>query len=189
MADAPKVQLARYDNSNYDPGAGAVKRSIWFLVNALFIHTKLHPSSGLRVALLRLFGAKIGQGVVIKPGVNVKYPWRLVIGDHVWIGEDAWLDSIVTITVGSNCCISQGAYLCTGNHDWTDPAFGLRLASITLEDGVWVGAKALVGPGVIMRSHSIAAAGSVISKDTQAYGIYRGNPAEKVGERKIRPDA
>jgi len=77
--------------------------------------------------------------VVFKPSINVKYPWKLEIGDHSWIGEGAWLDSLAPIRIGSNCCISQGVYFCTGNHDWTDPAFGLIVKPIVIEDGAWVG--------------------------------------------------
>ncbi|MGD0581153.1 MAG: putative colanic acid biosynthesis acetyltransferase, partial [Bryobacteraceae bacterium] len=93
--------------------------------------------------MLRLFGARIGQGVVIKPGTRVKFPWRLQIGEHSWIGESAWLDDLSEISIGSNCCVSQGAYLCTGNHDWSDPAFRLIVRPIVLCDGSWVGAHAV----------------------------------------------
>lgn len=179
------VNLASYDNARYDPGAGGLTRLIWFLLNALVIQCKANPSSGIRVRLLRLFGATIGSGVVIKPGVNVKYPWHLRIGDHTWIGEDAWLDCLELIQIGAHCCVSQGAYLCTGNHDWSDPKFGLIVKPIVIEDGAWVGAKAVVLPGVTIKTHSIVTAGSVASKDTQPYMIHRGNPAEPVKERRI----
>ncbi|QNN25061.1 colanic acid biosynthesis acetyltransferase WcaF [Planctomycetales bacterium ZRK34] len=186
MSDKPPVQLARYDNSDYCPGAGRAVRAVWFILNEIIIRCRLNSFSGLRVATLRAFGAKIGDGVVIKPGVSVKYPWNLSIGDHTWIGEGAWLDSLTTINIGANCCISQGAYLCTGNHDWADPAFGLVVKPIVIEDGAWVAAKAVVLPGVTLGDHSILTAGSVASKKTESYGIYRGNPAERVGERTIR---
>jgi putative colanic acid biosynthesis acetyltransferase WcaF len=97
-----------------------------------------------------------------------------------------WLDSLAPIRIGSNCCISQGVYFCTGNHDWTDPAFGLIVKPIVIEDGAWVGARATVLPGVTVKTHAIIAAGSVISRDAEAYMIYVGNPAVAVKERKIR---
>ncbi len=185
MTPQGKVNLASYENSGYDPGAGFVTRTVWFLLNALIIQSRSIPSSGLRVRLLRLFGAKIGSGVVIKPGVNVKYPWRLRIGDHTWIGEYTWLDSLAPIDIGANCCVSQGAYLCTGNHDWSDTKFSLIVKPIVIEDGAWLGAKAVVLPGVTIATHSIVTAGSVASKNTQPYMIHRGNPAEPIKERKI----
>lgn len=180
------VDLSKFDNSWYHPGRGFLIRTLWHFVNALFLHNPFNPSSQLKVMILRLFDARIGEGVVLKPSINVKYPWNLEIGDYSWIGENAWLDSLAPIKIGSNACISQGVYFCTGNHDWTDPAFGLVVKPITIEDGAWVGARATVLPGVTVKSHSIVAAGSVIAKDTVAYGIYAGNPAVKVKERKIR---
>lgn len=182
------VDLSRFENSWYDPGRGFVVRTVWHLMNALFLINPLNLSSGLKVIVLRLFGARIGEGVVIKPGVNVKYPWRLEIGDHTWIGENAWLDSLDHIRIGSHCCISQGVYFCTGNHDWTDPAFGLVIKPIVIEDGAWVGARATVLPGVTVASHSIVTAGTVMAKDTEANMIYAGNPPVVIKERVIRED-
>lgn len=179
------VDLSRFDNSWYSPGRGYLIRSIWHFVNALFLQNPLNPSSGIKTRLLRLFGAKIGSGVVLKPSINVKYPWNLTIGNNTWIGEHAWLDSLAPIYIGANACISQGAYFCTGNHDWSDPAFGLVVKPIIIEDGAWVGARATVLPGVTIKSHSIVAAGTVIAKDTEPYMIYSGNPALPVKERKI----
>ncbi len=180
------VYLSRFDNSRYDPGRGFLTRALWHFMNALFLQNPLNPSSKLKIILLRFFGAQIGEGVVLKPGINVKYPWNLQIGSYSWIGENAWLDSLAPINIGSNVCISQGAYVCTGNHDWADPAFGLIVEPVTIEDGAWVGARATVLPGVTMAIQSVIAAGSVISKDTWPYQIYSGNPAVAVKTRKIR---
>jgi putative colanic acid biosynthesis acetyltransferase WcaF len=134
---------------------------------------------------LRLFGAKVGIRVVIKPKVNIKYPWKLVIGDNCWIGEDVWIDNLTTVNIESNVCISQGAMLLTGNHDYKKSSFDLVTGEIILEDGVWIGAKSIVGPGVKCRSHSVLTAGSFTSKDLDAYGIYQGNPAIKIRNRVI----
>lgn len=179
------VDLSQYNNSWYSPGRGAAVRLLWHLTNAIFLDSQFILSSRLKVLLLRLFGAKVGEGVVIKPRVNVKYPWHLQIGDHVWIGEGAWLDSLTTIQIGSHVCLSQGAYLCTGNHDWSDTAFGLIIKPVLIEKGCWIGAKAVVTAGVTMGSHSVLTSGSVLTKPTEAYGIYCGNPAMKVRNRQI----
>lgn len=132
---------------------------------------------------MRMFGARIGRGVVIKPGVHVKYPWRLVIGNHTWLGERCWIDNFVEVTIGSNVCISQGAYLCTGNHDWTDPAMGLVVKPITIADGAWVAAFSRIAPGVSIGEGSVVTLGSVLLTDAEPGGIYSGNPATKVRER------
>jgi len=136
--------------------------------------------------VLRRFGARVGLGVLIKPNVHVKYPWHLEVGDNVWIGERAWIDNFVTVRIGSNAVVSQGAYLCTGNHDWSDPGMGLMVKPITVEQGAWVGAFARIGPGVTVGANAIVTLGSVLLKDAQPKGIYTGNPATLVGERTIR---
>lgn len=178
-----KTDLSRYDNSWYTTGAGRFKMVLWYFVNAWFIACRWNPSSCLRIRLLRLFGARIGKGVVIKPSVNVKYPWNLSIGDYSWIGEGVWIDNLVQVTVGSNACISQGAMLLCGNHNFKKTTFDLMVDPIIIEDGAWVGAQSTVCPGVTMHSHSVLAVGSVASRDLLPYSIYRGNPALKVGER------
>ena len=185
------IDLARFDNSWYTPGRSRLIQAAWFFVGLPLVRCAVLPGSGLRRELLRLFGCRVGRGVVIKPGVRVKYPWRLVVGDHAWIGEDVWIDNLADVVIGSNVCISQGAYLCTGNHDWSDPAFGLMTKPITIRDGAWVGARALLAPGVTLGCCAVAAAGSVVTKDIPAYEIHAGNPARFVRRRVIvtREDA
>jgi putative colanic acid biosynthesis acetyltransferase WcaF len=110
----------------------------------------------------------------------------LQVGDFCWIGEDAWIDNLVPVTLGNNAVISQGAYLCTGNHDWSSPGFDLRAQPIRLEDGSWVGARAFVGPGVTLGECAIAAAGSVVVRSIPPYEIHAGNPAVFSRRREIR---
>lgn len=179
------VDLSKFNNSWFNPGKGLPIRTVWYFINAIFLQNPLNPSSNLKIILLRWFGARIGVGVNLKPSINIKYPWNLEIGDYTWIGEGVWLDSLGKITIGNNCCISQGVYLCTGNHNWTDPAFGLVVKPITVEDGVWVGARAIILPGVNLGSHSVVTGGSSVSVNTKPYMIYVGNPAQLVRERII----
>lgn len=138
--------------------------------------------NGLKVAILKLFGSKIGKGVIIKPGVNIKYPWLLAIGDYSWIGEDVWIDNLAQVTIGLNCCISQGALLLCGNHNFRSETFDLIVKPITIEDGAWVGAKSVVCPGVTVKEDAIITVGSVATKSLDAATIYQGNPA--VSKRK-----
>ncbi|MFV9484004.1 WcaF family extracellular polysaccharide biosynthesis acetyltransferase [Christiangramia sp. ASW11-125] len=177
-----KTDLSKYNNSWYQPG-GRLKILLWYLTNVLFFQNSLNPSSELKVALLKLFGAKIGEGVVIKPGVNIKYPWKLEIGNHTWIGEKVWIDNLGEVKIGSNVCISQGAMLLCGNHNYKKLTFDLIVQNITLEDGVWIGAQSVVCPGVICKSHSILSVSSVANKNLEAYKVYQGNPAVKVRPR------
>ena len=180
-----KTDLSVYDNSWYKPGENALKRMLWYFCNVMFIKNHYNPLSGLRCHLLRVFGAKIGKGVVIKPGVNIKYPWRLKIGDYSWIGEDVWIDNLEDITIGHNCCISQGAMLLCGNHNYELHTFDLIVKPIVIEDGAWIGAKSVVCPGVTAKFHSILCVGAVANKDLDEYGIYKGIFAEKTAMRKI----
>lgn len=179
-----KVDLSLYNNDWYKPG-NVVKRTIWFLIHIILFRNPLLPLSSLKSGLLRLFGANIGKGVVIKPGVSVKYPWFLEIGDYTWVGENVWIDNLAKIKIGKNCCLSQGAMLLTGNHNYKNTTFDLITSPIELEDGCWVGAQSVVCPGVTMHSHSILTVLSVLAENTKPYGLYRGNPAEWVRERVI----
>ena len=128
--------------------------------------------------LLRMFGARIGSGVVVKPRVTIKYPWKLAVGDHSWIGEQVWIDNLDQVTIGAHVCISQGALLLCGNHDYKKPTFDLITGPIVLENGVWIGAKASVAPGVTCGSHSVLAMGGVATKNLEAWKVYQGNPAK-----------
>lgn len=141
------------------------------------------PISGVKCLILKLFGAKIGKGVVIKPGVSVKYPWLLKVGDYSWIGEDVWIDNLAQVTIGSNCCISQGAMLLCGNHNYKLPTFDLIVKPIIIKNGAWVGAKSTVCPGVTIHEEAMLSVGSIATKDLQANCIYQGNPAIYARER------
>ena len=179
------VDLRKFDNDWYEPGRGLVLRTCWYLTNVIVFKSAIVIPFGFKQAVLRLFGAKIGQNVVIKPSVNIKYPWNLEVGDNSWIGEEVWIDSLAKVTIGKNVCVSQGAYLCAGSHDWSKVGFDLKIAEIALNDGCWVCAKAIVMGGSLVSSHSIVTAGSVLSGTTESYGIYSGNPAINVKTRHI----
>jgi putative colanic acid biosynthesis acetyltransferase WcaF len=182
--DEKVIHLGRYDNSWYSPGS-KIKILLWLLINLLFFNNGLAVLNGLKCLLLRLFGARVGRGVVIKPSVNIKYPWYLEIGNDVWIGEKVWIDNLGSVIIGNNVCISQEALLLTGNHNYKSAHFDLMIGTIVLEDGVWIGARATVCPGVRCKTHSMLMVSSVATKDLDPYGIYRGVPAEKIKMREI----
>ena len=178
-----KTDLSTYDNSWYSPKAGWLKRILWYITNQLVFNHGLFPVSSIKVSFLRFFGAKVGIGVHIKPSVNIKYPWLLKIGNYTWIGEHVWLDNLTTVEIGNNVCLSQGAMLLTGNHNYKQSTFDLIVGEIVLEDGVWIGAKSVVCPGITCFSHSILSVNSVATKNLDPYGIYQGNPAVKIKTR------
>lgn len=179
-----KADLSQFNNSWYQPGGNPIKRFLWYFTNIVWFNSGF-PVSGIKVFMLRLFGAKIGSGVVIKPRVNIKYPWKLTVGDHVWIGENVWIDNLGEVTIGNNVCLSQGAFLLCGNHDYKKSSFDLMVGDIVLEEGVWIGAKAVVCPGIKCASHSVLSVGSVATTNLEAYKIYQGNPAQFIRERII----
>lgn len=180
-----KTDLSRFNISWYNPGP-RWKIILWFITNSVFINTYLPLPISLKIAILRLFGAKIGNKVVVKPGVNIKYPWLLTIGNDVWIGEQVWIDNLSEVHIGDNVCLSQGAILLTGNHDYSRSTFDLTTRPITLADGVWIGAKSVVCAGVHCASHAVLAVNSVATRPLEAYGIYQGNPAVWVRQRNIK---
>ncbi|MEQ9299875.1 MAG: WcaF family extracellular polysaccharide biosynthesis acetyltransferase [Cyclobacteriaceae bacterium] len=179
------TDLSSFDNSEYQPG-GYIKRGLWYLVNALVFDSAILPISSFKTLLLRVFGATVGHGVVIKPKVNIKYPWFLHIGNHVWLGEGVWIDNLGEVVIGNHCCISQGAMLLTGNHNFKSSSFDLMVSPIQVKDGVWIGAQSVVCPGVHCESHSVLAVGSVATGHLEPYTIYQGNPAKAIRERVIQ---
>ncbi len=180
------VNLAKYRKPKGLPGRNRWVVGWWYVCNRLFFRSAFFPFSGLKAGILRIFGAEVGRGVVIKPNINIKYPWRLEVGDHVWLGEGVWIDNLAEVRMGDHVCISQGAMLLTGNHDYTRPHFDLITGPITLENGVWIGAKALVGPGVVAQEHAVLCAGSVATKNLDAWMVCRGNPAVAKKRRVIQ---
>lgn len=180
-----KTDLSRYDNSWYNPEGNVFKRLLWYFVNILFFINPLNPIIPLKVWLLRRFGARIGSNVCIKPNVNIKYPWLLTVGNNVWIGENVWIDNLTKVKIGNNVCISQGAMLLCGNHNYKKSTFDLMIGEITIEDGSWIGAQAVVCPGVTAYSHSVLGVGSIANHNLEAYCVYQGNPAAKIRERKM----
>lgn len=179
-----KTDLSKYDNSWYKPGS-KVKRLLWYITSMVFFQSSWNLSSGLKVFLLKCFGAKIGVGVVVKPRVTIKYPWNLRIGNHCWIGEKVWIDNLALVTLEDNVCVSQGALLLCGNHNYKKQFFDLIVGPITLCEGSWVGAKSCVAPSVNLGSHSVLSMGSVATSSLEPYFIYSGNPAKKQKQRII----
>lgn len=181
-----EVKLSDFSGDSFNKGAGALKRTLWYFVNAFFVRASWNPFMAPKIWLLRLFGAKIGKGLVLKNNVVVKSPWNLIVGDDCWIGEGCWIDDLDKVTIDNNVCISQGAMLLTGNHDYTIYNMPYRNAPIVIEDGAWIGAMAIVCPGVNVGKNAVLAVGSVATKNMESAGIYQGNPAALLKKRIIK---
>lgn len=182
------VDLGSFDNSEYDPGRGLLTRTLWYFLSLLVFESGWVPLRRPKSWLLRLFGAKVGIGLVVKPHVRIKYPWRLVMGDHCWIGQEAWIDNLADVQLGSHVCISQKAYICTGTHDYRRKTFDLIAAGVQVEDGAWLGAGCLVLGGVTVGAHAVVAAGGVVTKDVAPATIVAGNPAGPLDRQRLPPN-
>ncbi|MDW3056450.1 WcaF family extracellular polysaccharide biosynthesis acetyltransferase [Vibrio sp. 1978] len=176
------VRLDEYELNNYSFKHKFLV-SIWTLVRAFFFLTSFPFPNKIKVSILKLFGAKIGEGVVIKPNVNIKFPWRLVVGDHTWIGENVWIDNLENVCISDHCCLSQGSFLLTGNHNYKSRTFDLLTSQINICQGAWIGAKSVVCPGVVIGEHAVLTVGSIAKCDLQPNGIYSGSPAVFVRSR------
>lgn len=179
-----KVKLGEFDAKlGLERGVRRSTEIIWYLVKVIFFLSAMPYPSSFKVMLLRFFGATIGKGVIIKPRVNIHFPWKLVLGDNVWIGEEVFLLNFELLMIGNNVCVSQRAFLCGGNHDYKRPSMPYRNGSITLEDGSWVGASTFIGPNVIIGIDTVISAGSVVTHSLGGNGIYRGNPVQFIKNR------
>jgi putative colanic acid biosynthesis acetyltransferase WcaF len=181
-----RVDLSLFDNSDFDRGAPRAVEWAWVGARSLLFERGPLPIDPARRWILKRFGARVGSSLTIRRGARITFPWKLTIGEHCWIGEDSWLLNLAPIVLGNHVVVSQRAFLCTGNHDWSDPSFALQAAPITVEDGAWIGSAAFVGPGVRVGSHAVVTAGSVVTHDLPAYAICAGNPCKPIKERKIR---
>jgi putative colanic acid biosynthesis acetyltransferase WcaF len=171
------MRLDTFDNSAFNRGASFFKEMLWWMVRSALFAPWFPVPSGLKVIFLRLFGARVGKGVVIRSRVNITFPWRLDIGDYVWIGEEVFILNLAKVTIGSHCCLSQRAFLCTGSHDFRSQAFDLVTKPLTIDRGCWIAANVFVGPGVTLYEGTICLAGAVVLADAGPDQIMYGNPA------------
>ena len=177
------MDLKDYKKVNINKDKSKFIIFIWYVINSIFFNSPFFPFYEFKAILLRLFGAKVGHKLCIKPNVAIKYPWNLKIGDYVSIGEGTWIDNLADISIGSNSCISQGAYLCTGNHDYKSNTFDLILGEITIGEKCWVGAKAIVMPNTVFEDGAVLTASSLGSGVLLSNSVYRGHPAVKIRDR------
>ena len=178
------VDLSSYSKGDYRSGPW-LRCALWYLISLALIESALPWPIFLKRFVLRCFGAKLGEGVVLKPRLRIKLPWNLSVGDHSWLGEDVWIDNLSRVEIGSNVCLSQGACIMTGNHDRNSSSFDLRLSPVSLGDGVWIGARSLVCPGTEAEPGAVVEAGAVVKKRLEKDAIYAGNPAVRVGSCKL----
>jgi len=153
--------------------------SFWWLISNLILSNAFTPSS-LRPGILRIFGAKIGVGVVIRRGVRVHFPWNLIIGDNCWIGEEVWFINHEKVTIGSDVCISQRSIICSGGHDYRSASLDYAHKPVTIRDGAWICLDVKVLPGVTIGECSVVSAGEIARKSLPDYSILVGGQVRPI---------
>ena len=176
-------QLKKFQLPPNFRGKSKIMVQLWWFVQAIFFKLSPQVFYGWRRFLLRIFGAKIGKNVMIRPTAQITYPWKISIGDYSWIGDNVVLYSLGEIEIGSNTIISQRSYLCTGSHDYTKVDFPIYAKKITIEDGCWLATDVFVAPGITIKKGTIVGARSSVFKDMPENKVCVGNPAKFVRDR------
>ena len=176
------MDLSKFRNHNFQRGKPAWVEALWQVVQAMLVNCWI-PGSTHRIWLLRRFGAHVGSNVVLKPHLRIKFPWRLSLGNHVWLGEGVWIDNLGHVEIGNNVCISQDVYLCTGSHDWTKTGFDLIVRPISVADHVWICARATLAPGTRIGEGTVVTIGAIVSGELSPWQIYTGTPATPTRQR------
>ena len=174
----PRRNLAGFSGAGYERGRNSLWQIAWLLLSGLVVVRWWCPPR-LRVALLRLFGATIGDNVLIRHRVRIHWPWKLVVGDNSWIGEEVWILNLEPVIIGSDVCISQGVMLCTGSHDRTSQTFEFDNAPIIVEDGAWIAARATVLRGSRIGHDSVIGATALVSGTVPARAFLRAPRAQR----------
>jgi putative colanic acid biosynthesis acetyltransferase WcaF len=162
------------------------RRQLWNLTYLLVFRWSPRPSHRWRSSLLRLFGARVGRGCHVYPGVRVWAPWNLVLGDHVGVADGAILYNMDRMTIGDYAVISQGAHLCGGTHDYNSGDFQLIAKPIVIGARAWICAEAFVHPGVTVPEGAVVGARAVVTRSLHdAWTVYAGNPCRPIGRRQV----
>lgn len=171
--------LGGFTGAGYDKGRGVAAQLAWMLADGLIVSHWWCPPRA-RAAILRLFGARIGSSTNIRHNVRIHWPWKLEIGDNTWVGEGAYLLNLEPITLGSDVCVSQQAFLCTGSHDPRSATFEYDNGPIAVEDGAWVAARATVLRGVRVGANAVVGAGALVVRDVPPGATVLAPPAQQL---------
>lgn len=186
VAEEVKMKYQKLNEFNLPDdfrGAGNFKVQCWWAIQSLFFNLSPQVMYKWRIFLLRLFGASIGKGVIIRPSVKITYPWKLTIGDYAWIGDNVELYTLGEIVIGNNAVVSQRSYICTGSHDYTKSTFDIYALKTVIEDEAWVATDVYVAPGVTIGRGAVIGARSSVFSDMPAGMICVGSPAKPIKPR------
>ena len=156
---------------------------LWWIIEKTLFAWSPQFFYGWRRFLLRLFGAKVGKGVLIRSTAKFTYPWKISIGDHSWIGENCILYSLGNIVIGEHVAVAHGVYFNTGLHDYTKKSFDIGFKNVTIEDEAWITNDVYIGPGITVGKGCVIGARSNVFKDMPEGYICYGNPAIPIKKR------
>jgi putative colanic acid biosynthesis acetyltransferase WcaF len=180
----PNVQdLDRFRLPENFRGRSSLTVQLWWLVQATLFRGSPQVLYAFRRWLLRLFGAQIGKGVIVRPSASLTYPWKVKIGDHSWIGDDVVIYSYAEISIGKNVVISQKGYLCTGTHDYRSRTFDIHALPIVIEDEAWLAADVFVAPGITVGKGAVVGSRSSVFTNLPEMMVCIGSPARPVHPR------
>jgi len=170
-------------------GKPSIYVQLWWLVQGSLFAWSPQVLYGWRRFLLRIFGAQVGNGVLIRPSVRVTYPWKVTIGDYAWIGDDVVLYSLGIIEIGAHAVVSQRSYLCTGSHDYTKQTFDIYAKTIRIGDEAWIATDVFIAPGVEIGRGTVVGARSSVFASLPPGMIAVGNPAKVIRTREMKDDS
>jgi putative colanic acid biosynthesis acetyltransferase WcaF len=179
------VDLSTFSSASLLRGRSRVVEAAWWIAKLLIVQSPIPWPSRVRKSTLKIFGAQIGRKFYIRPGVNIHFPWKLSIGDNVWIGERTTILNLEPVYIGSNVALAHEVYLTTGGHDIRSATFAYANAPIYIESGCWLATRCFVGPGVRIAENAVVAAGAVVVRDVEPWAIVAGVPARRIGTREI----
>ncbi|WP_281885385.1 WcaF family extracellular polysaccharide biosynthesis acetyltransferase [Paenibacillus sp. YYML68] len=180
--EASVIDLSKAGNGDFTRTWPRWLEALWMIIEFILVTNPLQVSSKLRIGVLRIFGAKIGSGVIMRARTRIRFPWNLTIGDNCWIGEGVWISNKGKVVIGNNSVISQESFITTGSHE-PYVTMDVIVKPIIIQDGVWITSRCIVLPGVTVGKNSIVTPGSVVNKDLKPNGIYGGNPAKFIKNR------
>src|SRR3954470_7418048 len=182
-AHGGQIRLDLFDNSAIDRGRPRWVEALWILVKCTFFAPTFPWPNRLKRFLLRRFGATIGKGVVIRPRVNIHFPWRFHVGDHCWIGDGCQILNIADVTFESQVALAHEVYVAAGGHDIRSATMKGDHRPILIKSGTWVASRAFVGPGVTIHENCVVGAGAVVMRDIGPAVVVIGNPATVIRPR------
>lgn len=181
----PPVRNDLFDKTRFDRGRPKTVEMTWYLIKVIFFLSAWPWPVALKVRLLRAFGCSVGAGLVIRPRVNIHFPWKLEIGDHCWIGERTEILNLERVVLGDHSALAHDVYLAAAGHDSSSRSMAYKNEPIHIGRSVWVTTRAFVGPGVTVGDGAVIGPGAVVLKDVAPNSVMAGNPATVVGERRI----